>query len=123
MTGTMQRRRGALLVALVGLLVAVGAGVGHADDAAQFRGRSQAAVSATGAFGSSSGGAPDTRVQRPLDAGQGQRASDHVALGNAGSRGHSPAPVVAALASVLERAGHPERFGHILLRGPPGPSA
>jgi hypothetical protein len=123
MTGTMQQRRVALLVALVGLLVAVGAGVGHADDAAQFRGRSQAAVSATGAFGSSSGGAPDTRVQRHLDAGQGQRTSDHVGLGNAPSRGQSPAAVVAALASVLERAGHPERLGHILLRGPPGPSA
>jgi hypothetical protein len=119
----MRRRRVALLVAVVGLLVAVGAGVGHDDDAAQFRGRAPAAVSATGAFGSTAGGAPDTRVQRHLDAGQGQRLSDHVGLGGSPSRGPSPAPVVAALAAVLERAGHPERLGHILLRGPPGPSA
>jgi hypothetical protein len=123
MTGTVRGRRSAFLVAIVGLLLAVGAGVGRGGDADQFRGRSPAAVSATGAFGSAPGGALDTRVQRHRDASPGQRASDHVDLTGVPSRTHSAGPGVWALAGALERAGHPERLGHILLRGPPGPSA
>jgi hypothetical protein len=123
MTGTGLRRRSALLVALVGLLVTVGTGVGRAGDADRFRGRSPVAVSTTGIIGSAAGGAPDTRVQRHRDAGPGQRASDHVGLGGPPSRTRIGGPSVWALAATLERAGHPERLGHILLRGPPGPSA
>ena len=123
MTGTGRRRRLALLVAAVGVLVAVGAGVGSAREADHFQARSSAAVSATGAIGSGTGGALDTRVLRNIEVGQGQRTSHLDGVGSPPSRSQTPRPRVAALASVLERAGHPERLGHILLRGPPGPSA
>jgi hypothetical protein len=123
MTGIGRRQRLALLVAAVGLLVAVGAGVGSAGEADQFRAWSSAAVSASGAISSGTGGALDTRVLRSLEVGQGQRTSHHDGVGGPPSLSQNPRPSVAALASVLERAGHPERLGHILLRGPPGPSA
>jgi hypothetical protein len=118
------RRLAACLIAAVGLLVAVGAGVGRGGDADQFGARSSAAVSATGVFGSASGGGLDTRVQRHVDAGPGHRAAfDQVGLDGPASSSRNPGPGVAARAAVLERAGHPERLGQILLRGPPGPSA
>jgi hypothetical protein len=123
MTGTGRLRRLALLVAAVGLLVAVGAGVGPAGAADQFRARASAAVSASAAIGSGTGGALDTRVQRGIEVGQGQRTSHHDGVGGPASLGQSPRPWVGALAAILERAGHPERLGQILLRGPPGPSA
>jgi hypothetical protein len=123
MTGMGWRRRWAFVVAAVGLLVAVGAGVGSAGDADQFRARSSAAVSATGAIGSGTGGALDTRVQRDIEAGQRQRTPHHDGVGGPASLSQSPRPWLRALAGVLERAGHPERLGQILLRGPPGLSA
>jgi hypothetical protein len=123
MTGTVRGRRSAFLVAIVGLLVAVGAGAGQGGDADQFRGHSPAAVSATGVFGSAPGGALDTRIQRHRDASSGQRASDQFELSGVPSRTHSAGPGLWALAGALERAGHPERLGHIFLRGPPSPSA
>jgi hypothetical protein len=97
--------------------------VGRAGQADQFPARSGPAVSATGAIGSGTGGAVDTRVLRHIEVGQGQRTSHHDAVGGPVSLSRNPRPWVTALAAVLERAGHPERLGHILLRGPPGPSA
>jgi hypothetical protein len=123
MTGTGRRQRLALLVAAVGLLVAVGAGVGTAGEADQVRARSSAAVSATGAIGSGTGGALEPRFLRNTEVGQEQRTPHLDGVGGPPSLRPTPRPRVAALASVLERAGHPERLGHILLRGPPGPSA
>ena len=123
MLGMRERWRSTLLFAAVGVLVAVGAGVGNAGGAEQLQTRSSAVVSATPAIGLGTGGVLDTRVQRPPDAGPRHRTTHHDGLGGPVAPGRSPQPWARTLAGILERAGHPERLGQILLRGPPGPSA
>src|SRR5437764_13159161 len=123
MTGAEHGRRVAFLFAAVALLLAVGFGVGSAGDADQFRAHSSPAISAAGAIGSGTGGALDTRVQRETEVRAGQGNPHRDGAGGPPSLGRSPQPWVRTLAATLEHAGHPERLGHILLRGPPGPSA
>jgi hypothetical protein len=68
-------------------------------------------------------GALDTRLQRDIETGNGQRGSRDDALSGPPVGAQQRRAAVGALAAVLERAGHPERVGRILLRGPPVSSA
>jgi len=105
------------------VLVGVAAGVGSTGDADRLRVHSSAAVRSVGSIGPGTAGALDTRFQRDTEAGQALRAPHHDGVAGSASDGHSTRPGVRALAGVLERAGHPERIGEILLRGPPRLSA
>jgi hypothetical protein len=81
------------------------------------------AISTTGVIGSGAGEAHDTRLQRDTRAEKRQRSIRQVGLAGPASPGQRPRARVAALAAVLERSGHPERLGHIVLRGPPASSS
>jgi len=122
MTGTARLRQVTLAVAVLGLLVGLPAEVGPTGGAEQWRIRSSAAISTTGVIGTAAGEAHDTRLQRDTRAEKGQRSVRQDGLTGAASPGRRPRGSAAALAAVLERSGHPERVGHILLRGPPGSS-
>ena len=123
MTGAGRLRRSLLLILSVGLLVASGGRIGRADGSGQGAVRSSTAIEAANTFGLAPAGAPDTRVQRDLEPRTGQRTAAPAGLGGLGAAHAVPAPRSAAVEATLERAGHPERTGQILLRGPPGPSA
>ena len=123
MTGAERFRRSLLLILSVGLLVAGGGGLGRAGDGGQAAARSNTAIEAAGPYGLVPGGAPDTRVQRDLELRTGPRSGTPLDLGELGTAPALPALRAAAVEATLERAGHPERAGQILLRGPPGPSA
>lgn len=122
MTGQARLRRVALVVAVAGLLVGVPAGMSRPADADQSRILSSAAFSPTGLLASRVGEPLDTRLQRDTAADKGQRSVRQVASTGPTAHGRPPQRVV-SLAAVLERAGHPERVGQILLRGPPASSA
>jgi hypothetical protein len=111
-----------LLVGAVVAVLAAGAGVGQAADTGRSWAPTSPAVTAGGTIGSGAAGALDTRLQRDIEAGKGQRCSRHDALSGDPVIGQRQRVALGALAAVLERAGHPERIGRILLRGPPAPS-
>lgn len=117
MTGSRRARQGVLLLAFLALLVAVPAEPSSARSADRSPGRSSAALSAIWLIGSAPGGAIEPRVPRGGDVRL--RISPSDGVGGAPSPRWGTQPWVRALAGVLERAGHPERLGQILLRGPP----
>jgi len=123
MTGARRLQRMMLLVGAVTVLLAAGAGVGHAADTEKLWAPSSPAVTAGSTIGAGAAGALDTRLQRDIEAGKGQRCSRHDALGEPSVFGPQRRASLGVLAALLERAGHPERVGRILLRGPPGSSA
>jgi hypothetical protein len=124
MTGTARLQRLMLLVGAVTVLLASGTGVGHAGDSERFWGSGSPAVTAGATLGPGVSGTLDPRLQRDIGAGSGHHCSRHDdGLDGPPVLGQQPRPVLGALAAVLERAGHPERVGRILLRGPPGSSA
>jgi hypothetical protein len=122
MTGTVRLRRVTLAVAVIGLLVGGPTEVRRTGRVDQFRSESSAAISTTGVI-AGAGAAVDTRLQRDTKAEKGQRSVRQDGSTGAASPGRRAQAWAAALAAVLERAGHPERVGHILLRGPPASSA
>ena len=122
MTGTRRVRRSALLVGVVALLVGLGAGVGQANATDQLHGQS-AVLSASALVGSGPAGAPDTRFQRDVAFGERHVGSRLDGLAASLARTQASRAWVVALAATVERAGHPERVGHILRRGPPTASA
>lgn len=107
---------------VLALLVGVAAGPGSSRESARFGPGSAPTITATGLLGSATS-APDARLQREIESGKGQRLSRHDALASPASIAPSTRASVQALAGALERAGHPERIGQILLRGPPATSA
>jgi hypothetical protein len=123
MTGTARLRQVTLAVAVMALLVGVPAEAGHSSAAEQLHIQSSAAISATGVIASGAGEAHDTRLQRDTRGERAQRSVRQGGLTGPASSGGRPHAWAAALAAVLERSGHPERVGHILLRGPPGSSS
>jgi hypothetical protein len=123
MTGTVRLRRVTLAIAVIGLLVAAPAEASRSVGEVQLRFQPSAAISPTGVIAPGAGHAVDTRLQRDTKAEKGQRSVRQNGLTGSASPGRRGQAWAAALAGVLERAGHPERVGHILLRGPPGPSA
>jgi hypothetical protein len=123
MIGRSRLRRFGLLLGAVVVLVGVAAGVRAPGAADHPGGRAGPAVTATGLLGSGTSGATDTRLQRDVETGRAQQGSRLDATGSSAVSAPASRRSTAALAAVLERAGHPERFGHFLLRGPPGPSA
>jgi hypothetical protein len=123
MTGTARLRQVTLAVAVIGLLIGLPVEVSHTGAADQLRIRSSVAIATSGVIASGAGEALDTRLQRDTRAEKGQRSVRQTGLTGPASPARRPRAWAAALAGVLERAGHPERVGHILVRGPPGPSA
>ena len=123
MNGTARLRQVTLAVAVMALLVGLPAEAGHSSAAEQFRIQSPLAISTSGTIASGAGEAHDTRLQRDTRAEKAQRSIRQDGLTDPASPGRRPRAWVAALAAVLERSGHPERVGHILLRGPPGSSS
>jgi len=123
MIGNGRRRASMPVLAALILLGSLGAGPGSGPDVDQSHGRLDAVVTARDAMWSAPGAALDTRLQRDRGVGPGQRTSRHDGLAGAASLHRSLGPTLPRLAAVLERAGHPERLGEILLRGPPAPSA
>jgi hypothetical protein len=122
MNGTVRLRRVTLLATALAMLLGGAAGVAHAGDADQLRIRSSAVLSPTGLFVAGQADGPDTRLQRPAQGDVRAAGVRHDSVTGSGSEGQRPAAWAATLAAVLERAGHPERTGHIVLRGPPGSS-
>jgi len=122
MTGTARLRRVTLVVAVVGLLVGVPAGASRAADLDQSRIRSGIATSPIGLLASRAGEPLDTRLQRDTAPEKGQRSVRQDNSTGPSGQGCQTPQWVAAVAALLERAGHPERVGQILLRGPPGSS-
>jgi hypothetical protein len=122
MTGARRLQRMMLLVAAVTILLAVGAGVGHAGDSEKFWASSTPAVTAGSTMGAGAAGTLDPRLQRDIGAGGGHRSSRLDGLREPAVPGQWRGGSSAAVAAVLERAGHPERVGVILRRGPPGSS-
>ena len=118
MTRTARLRQLTLAVAVLGLLVGVPAQLSGTAGP-----HSGVAITTTGVIASGSGEAVDTRLQRDTKAQKGQRSVRQDGLTGPASAERRAQSSVAALAGVLERAGHPERIGHILLRGPPASSA
>jgi hypothetical protein len=123
MTGARRLQRLVLLVGAVTVLLAAGTGVGHAGDAERAWTSSSPAVTAGGTIGSGAAGTLDPRLQRDIGSGNAQRSSRHDGLEAGAVAAQQRRASLGALAAVLERAGHPERVGVILRRGPPGPSA
>jgi hypothetical protein len=124
MTGKGRLRLPALTIAALVLLVTLGVGPGaNGPDVDQFQGRLHAVVGSGAAIGSGTGAALETRLQRDTELRPGQRTSRHDGLAGAATLTRAPGRGGPTPAALLERAGHPERLGHILLRGPPGPSA
>jgi hypothetical protein len=123
MIGTARLRHVTLAVAVIGLLIGLPVEVSHTGGTDQLLIRSSVAISTTGVIASGAGEALDTRLQRDTRAEMGQRSVRQAGLTGPASHGRRPRAWAAALAAVLERSGHPERVGHILLRGPPGSSA
>ncbi|MCA1842056.1 MAG: hypothetical protein LC792_02490 [Actinobacteria bacterium] len=124
MTGTARLQRLMLLVGAVTVLLASGTGVGHAGDSERLWGSTGPAVTAGGTIGSGASGTLDPRLQRDVGAGSGHHCCRHDdVLSGPPVLGQQRRLALDALAAVLERAGHPERVGHVLLRGPPGSSA
>ena len=122
MTGTPRLRQVTLAVAVIALLVGLPVEVGPTDGADQARIGSTVAISTTGVLAARAGEGLDTRLQRDTRTEKGQRSVRQDGLAGPASPGRRPRARVAALAAVLEHSGHPERVGHILLRGPPGSS-
>ena len=123
MTGMHRTRRWAVVGALVGLLAGA---VGDAENAGHLlesSDQSVAAVEAPPPLGSLTAGTLGSRLPRLVELRERQRVPVHQSLPRTGEHRRDPQSWVLALATVLERAGHPERLGEILLRGPPGPSA
>ena len=118
MIRTARLRQLTLAVAVLGLLLSVPAQPG--GTAGPHPG---AAISTTGVIASGAGEAVNTRLQRDTKAEKGQRSVRQDGLTGPASPGWRGQAWAAALAAVLERAGHPERVGHILLRGLPALSA
>jgi hypothetical protein len=123
MSGTARLRQVTLAVAAMALLVGLPAEADHSGGAEQLRIRSNVAISTTGMIASGAGEAHDTRLQRDTRAEKAQRSIRQDGLTDPVSPGRRPRSRAAALAAVLERSGHPERVGHILLRGPPDSSS
>jgi hypothetical protein len=112
-----------LLVTALGLLLGATAGVAlRTGDLDRSRIRSSAALSTVSLVATPQADGLDSRLQRPTKAQLGGQAVRHDTVAGPGLLGLRSAKWAAALAAVIERAGHPERAGHILLRGPPGPS-
>lgn len=112
----------ALLVGAVALLVGLGAGAGCGAGAGRFEGQS-ALLAASTLVGPGPAGAPDTRVQRDVGFGERHLGSRVDGIGEPRIQAQASRAWDTALAAAIERAGHPERVGHILLRGPPALSA
>lgn len=98
------------------------AGLGDSDGPERPSHRSATAITAAAYIGSAST-APETRLGRDIESGKGQRGPRHDSSDAAASAAPQPRSRIEALAAVLEEAGHPERTGHILLRGPPAATA
>jgi hypothetical protein len=112
-----------LLVTALGLLLGATAGVAlRTGELDRSRIRSSAALSTVSLIAIPQADGLDSRLQRPTKAQLGGQAVRHDTVAGPGLVGLRSARWAAALAAVIERAGHPERAGHILLRGPPGPS-
>ena len=122
MRGTGRLRQVTLAVAVFGLLVGLPAEAGHRGGADQLRVGSSDAIATTGVIAARAGEGLDARLQRDTRAEKGQRSVRQDGLRGPASTGGWPRAWAAALAAVLEHSGHPERVGHILLRGPPGSS-
>jgi hypothetical protein len=123
MSGTARLRQVTLAVAAMALLIGLPAEAGHSDGAEQLRSRSNVAISTTGTIASGAGEAHDTRLQRDTRAEKAQRSIRQDGQTDPASQGRHPRAWAVALAAALERSGHPERVGHILLRGPPDSSS
>jgi hypothetical protein len=122
MSPSRRARRRAGILGAIALLVGVAAGAGGPDGPERFGPRSGTSITASGFIGSATT-APDTRLQRDIESGQGQRLSRHDSLAGPASVAPPAQAWVRSLAGVLERAGHPERTGKIRKRGPPTASA
>jgi hypothetical protein len=122
MTGIRRVRQSVLLVGVFALLVGLGAGVGHPRATNRLEGQS-AVLSASTLVGSGPAGAPDTRFQRDVAFGERHVGSRLDGLAASLAQAQASRARIVALAAVVEWAGHPERIGHILLRGPPTASA
>ena len=125
MTGSGQLRRlgvalGAVVL-LVGLAARGGGGLGRETE--KFGGQADATFTANGFLGSPAGGTSHSRVQRDLEVEKGQHGSRLDGVHGPAGLAHVSSAYVTALAAIVERAGHPERLGHILVRGPPPTSA
>jgi len=113
------RLRVTLVLATIALLVGIPAEASRAGDADQFRIRSTVTISTTGVIAPGAGEGLDTRLHRDTRAEKGQRSVRQDGVADSPFPGRQTRPSATALAAVLERAGHPERIAHILLRGPP----
>jgi len=112
-----------LLVTALGLLLGATAGVAlRTGELDRSRIRSSAALSTVSLIALPQADGLDSRLQRPTKAQLGGQAVRHDTVAGPGLAGLRSARWAAALAAVIERAGHPERAGHILLRGPPDPA-
>jgi hypothetical protein len=118
MTGNRRPPRLGVLFGALALLVGVAAGVRAVGVPEKLDGSTSPAVTTTGLFGPAAGAA-DTRVQRHVEIGKAQQGSRLDGVGGSAARTQASQAWVTTLAAILERAGHPERVGHILLRGPP----
>jgi len=119
----MRRLRQAMLaVAVIAVLVGLPAETGRTGGADQVRIGSTVAISTTGVIADRAGEGLDTRLQRDTRGEKGPRSVRQDGLTGPAAPGRRPGAWAAALAAVLEHSGHPERVGHILLRGPPGSS-
>ena len=119
------RRRLPRLIPILGsvaLLVGLTGGLGGFDGAERLGSRSAATITATGFIGSATG-APETRVQRDVGAGERQPGWRLEGVAKPPTSARASRAWAAALAAMRERAEHPERVGHILVRGPPAASA
>ena len=116
-------RRVTLAVAVIAVLVGLPAETGQSGGADQLRIGSTVAISTTGVIADRAGEGFDTRLQRDTRAEKGQRSVRRDGRTGPSAAGLRPGAWTAASAAVLEHSGHPERVGHILLRGPPGSSA
>lgn len=108
----------ALVALLAGLVGGPSASIGTDSSAV---GRTTA-VTAIGTIAPATVGALDIRLPRHGESGRAQRAGLHDACSHPATASTRPRAWVEALAALLERAGHPERVGHVLRRGPPGSS-
>lgn len=115
-------QRWVLLVAAAALLAGLSANAGRGAGGGRFEGQS-GVLGASALVGPGPAGAPGTRLQR--DVGFGERHLGSRVDGIGGPRVQAPASQAwgAAPAAAIERAGHPERVGPVLLRGPPATSA
>ena len=118
MTGT-ARLRVTLVLAAIALVVGIPSEASRAGEADRSSFRSSVAFASTGFIAARAGEAVETRLQRDTKSEKGQRSVRQDGVSGPSSSGGQLRRSATALAAVLERAGHPERVGHILLRGPP----